>query len=187
MTVANGRAFLSIPGPTTVPDEVLAAMHRPAVDIYTGPLIEVTTSCLADLKRLFATRGQTYIYAANGHGAWEAAITNVLSRGDTVLVLESGRFALGWGEMAKMMGIEVEVLPGDWRRAVDPAAVEARLKQDKAGRIKAVLVVHNETSNGVLSRLAEIRKAIDAAGPPPPSVGAAWKTPGNPSTSAQAT
>ena len=164
MTVANGRAFLSIPGPTTVPDEVLAAMHRPAVDIYTGPLIEVTTTCLADLKRLFATRGQAYIYAANGHGAWEAAVTNVLSRGDKVLVLESGRFALGWGEMAKMMGIEVEVLPGDWRRAVDPAAVEARLKQDKAGKIKAVLVVQVDTASSVVNDIAAIRKAIDAAG-----------------------
>jgi alanine-glyoxylate transaminase/serine-glyoxylate transaminase/serine-pyruvate transaminase len=163
MTVANGRAFLSIPGPTTVPDEVLAAMHRPAVDIYTGPLIEVTTSCLADLKRLFATGGQTYIYAANGHGAWEAAVTNVLSRGDKVLVLESGRFALGWGEMAKMMGGEVEVLPGDWRRAVDPAAVEARLKADKAGSIKAVLVVQVDTASSVVNDIAAIRKAIDAA------------------------
>lgn len=164
MTVANGRAFLSIPGPTTVPDEVLAAMHRPAVDIYTGPLIETTMSCLADLKRLFGTRGQTYIYAANGHGAWEAAITNVLSRGDKVLVLESGRFALGWGEMAKMMGVEVEVLPGGWRRAVDPAAVEARLKADKAGSIKAVLVVQVDTASSVVNDVAAIRKAIDAAG-----------------------
>ncbi len=166
MTVANGRAFLSIPGPTTVPDEVLAAMHRPAVDIYTGPLIETTMSCLDDLKTLFATKGRTYIYAANGHGAWEAAITNVLSRGDTVLVLESGRFALGWGEMAKTMGIEVEVLPGDWRRAVDPAAVEARLKQDKAGRIKAVLVVQVDTASSVVNDIPAIRKAIDAAGHP---------------------
>lgn len=166
MTVANGRAFLSIPGPTTVPDEVLAAMHRPAVDIYTGPLIETTMSCLDDLKTLFATTGRTYVYAANGHGAWEAAITNVLSRGQTVLVLESGRFALGWGEMAKMMGVTVEVLPGDWRRAVDPAAVEARLKQDKAGEIKAVLVVQVDTASSVVNDIAAIRQAIDAAGHP---------------------
>ena len=97
MTVANGRAFLSIPGPTTVPDEVLAAMHRPAVDIYTGPLIDTTMSCLEDLRRLFRTAGRSYVYAANGHGAWEAALSNVLSRGQKVLVLESGRFAVGWG------------------------------------------------------------------------------------------
>src|SRR5262245_20132473 len=106
MTVAKGREFLSIPGPTNVPDAVLAAMHRPAIDIYSGELVGITESCLADLKALFKTKGRAYIYAANGHGGWEAALTNVLSRGDTVLVLESGRFALGWGEMAKMMGIE---------------------------------------------------------------------------------
>src|SRR3546814_6910006 len=110
MTVANGRAFLSIPGPTTVPDEVLAAMHRPAIDIYSGALVEVTASCLEDLGRLFRTRGRTYIYAANGHGAWEAALVNLFSKGDKILVLESGRFALGWGEMAAALGIRVEGL-----------------------------------------------------------------------------
>ncbi len=111
MSVRNGREFLSIPGPTTVPDEVLRAMHRPAVDIYNGSDLEKTTaSLLDDLKRIFRTEGRTYIYATNGHGAWEAAASNVLSRGDKVLVLESGRFAIGWGEMAAMMGVEVEVL-----------------------------------------------------------------------------
>ena len=140
MTVQNGREFLSIPGPTTVPDRVLRAMHRPAVDIYTGPLLEVTSSCLDDLRRVFRTEGRTYIYAANGHGAWEAAVSNVLSRGETVLVLESGRFAIGWGEMAAMLGVTVERLSGDPRRAVDPAALEARLRDDKAGAIKAILV-----------------------------------------------
>jgi alanine-glyoxylate transaminase/serine-glyoxylate transaminase/serine-pyruvate transaminase len=164
MTVANGREFLSIPGPTTVPDEVLAAMHRPAVDIYTGPLIELTTSCLEDLKRLFRTRGRSYVYAANGHGAWEAALTNVLSRGDTVLVLDSGRFARAWGEMAKMLGVAVEVLPGDWRRAVDPAAVEARLKADRTGKIRAVLVVQIDTASSAVNDIKAIRRAIDAAG-----------------------
>src|SRR3990170_4765221 len=110
MTLRNGREFLAIPGPTNVPDAVLNAMHRPAVEIYTGPLLEITRSCLEDLKRLFGTRSwRTYIYAANGHGAWEAALTNVLSRGDKVLVLGSGRFALGWGEAAKVLGAEVEI------------------------------------------------------------------------------
>jgi alanine-glyoxylate transaminase/serine-glyoxylate transaminase/serine-pyruvate transaminase len=99
-------------------------------------MIAITDSCLADLKKLFRTAGHTYIYAANGHGGWEAALTNVLSRGETVLALESGRFALGWGEMAKMLGVEVEVLKGDWRRAVDPAAVEERLKRDKGHTIR---------------------------------------------------
>jgi alanine-glyoxylate transaminase/serine-glyoxylate transaminase/serine-pyruvate transaminase len=163
MTVANGRQFLSIPGPTNVPDAVLAAMQRPAIDIYSGEMIAITDSCLADLKKLFGTAGHTYIYAANGHGGWEAALTNLLSRGETVLALESGRFALGWGEMAKMLGIEVEVLKGDWRRAVDPAAVEERLKRDKAHAIKALLVVQVDTASGVVNDIPAIRKAIDAA------------------------
>jgi alanine-glyoxylate transaminase/serine-glyoxylate transaminase/serine-pyruvate transaminase len=163
MTVGNGRQFLSIPGPTNVPDAVLAAMQRPAIDIYSGEMIAITDSCLADLKKLFRTAGRTYIYAANGHGGWEAALTNVLSRGETVLALESGRFALGWGEMAKMMGVEVEVLKGDWRRAVDPAAVEERLKRDKGQTIKALLVVQVDTASGVVNDIPAIRKAIDAA------------------------
>ncbi|MCH9012722.1 MAG: aminotransferase class V-fold PLP-dependent enzyme [Proteobacteria bacterium] len=166
MTVRNGREFLSIPGPTTVPDEVLSAMHRPAIEIYSGALEDITTSCLEDLRRVFRTRGRTYIYAANGHGAWEAALVNVLSRGDKVLVLESGIFAVGWGEMAAMLGVEVERLPGDWRRAVDPAAVEARLREDKAGEIKAVLVVQVDTASAVVNDIPAIRKAMDAAGHP---------------------
>jgi alanine-glyoxylate transaminase/serine-glyoxylate transaminase/serine-pyruvate transaminase len=164
MSLAKGREFLMIPGPTTVPDEVLRAMHRPAIDIYDGALLDVTASCLADLKTVFATRGKTFIYAANGHGAWEAALTNTLSRGDKVLVLDSGRFARGWGEMATMLGIEVEVLAGDWRRAVDPQAVTARLAADGEGAIKAVLVVQVDTASGVLNDIAGLRRAIDAAG-----------------------
>ena len=109
-------------------------MHRPAIDIYSGALLEVTTSCLEDLRQLFRTAGRVYIYAANGHGAWEAALVNVLSRGDRVLVLESGLFAVVWGEMARMLGLEVETLPGSGRRAVDPAALEARLRADRDGR-----------------------------------------------------
>jgi alanine-glyoxylate transaminase/serine-glyoxylate transaminase/serine-pyruvate transaminase len=163
MTVAKGREFLSIPGPTNVPDAVLAAMQRPAIDIYSGEMIGITDSCLADLKELFRTRGRTYIYAANGHGGWEAAASNVLSRGDTVLVLESGRFALGWGEMAKMMGVELEVLKGDWRRAVDPAAVTERLRRDKAHAIKALLIAQIDTASGVANDIPAIRKAMDAA------------------------
>ena len=164
MSVRHGREFLAIPGPTTIPDEVLRAMHRPAIDIYAGSLIELTASCLADLKQIFRTSGHTYIYAANGHGAWEAALCNVLSRGDTILVAQSGLFAVGWGEMAQVLGIEVEILPGDWRRAVDPAAVEARLRADQAGEIKAVLVVQIDTASSVVNDIPAIRKAIDAAG-----------------------
>jgi alanine-glyoxylate transaminase / serine-glyoxylate transaminase / serine-pyruvate transaminase len=164
MTLASGREFLSIPGPTTVPDEVLRAMHRPAIDIYSGALLEVTTSCLEDLRRLFRTSGRVYIYAANGHGAWEAALVNVLSRGDRVLVLESGLFAVVWGEMARMLGLEVDTLPGSPRRAVDPAALEARLRADRDGRIKAVLVVQVDTASGCVNDIRAIRAAIDAAG-----------------------
>ena len=166
MTVAKGREFLSIPGPTNVPDAVLAAMQRPAIDIYSGEMVGITDSCLADLRALFKTKGNAYIYAANGHGGWEAAFSNVLSRGDTVLVLESGRFAIGWGEMARMMGVEVEILKGDWRRAVDPAALEERLKRDKSHTIKAVMVVQIDTASGVINDIAAVRKAMDAAGHP---------------------
>ena len=166
MSVAAGREFLSIPGPTTVPDEVLRAMHRPAVDIYSGGLIDVTMSLLADLKRVFRTSGRTYMYAANGHGAWEAALCNVLSRGDKVLVLESGRFAVGWGEMGQKLGVDVEVLKGDWRRAVRPSDVEERLRADKAHAIKAVLVVQVDTASGVVNDIPAISKAIRAADHP---------------------
>jgi alanine-glyoxylate transaminase/serine-glyoxylate transaminase/serine-pyruvate transaminase len=163
MTVRGGREFLVIPGPTTVPDEVLQAMHRPAVDIYSGPLIALTDSLFADLTKLFRTAGRAYIYIANGHGAWEAALTNVLSRGDKVLVLESGRFAAAWGDAAAKLGCEVETLAGDWRRAVRPAEVEARLRADKAGRIKAILAVQIDTASGVVNDIAAIGKAIKAA------------------------
>src|SRR5579863_296807 len=131
MVVRAGREFLAIPGPTTMPDEVLQAMHRPALDIYSEEMVQLSDGLLRDLSRLFATRGQSYIYISNGHGAWEAVLSNVLSRGDKVLVLESGRFAIGWGHAAAAMGAGVEILKGDWRRAVRPAEVEARLRQDK--------------------------------------------------------
>jgi alanine-glyoxylate transaminase/serine-glyoxylate transaminase/serine-pyruvate transaminase len=161
--LARGREFLSIPGPTNVPEVVLQAMHRPAVDIYADELLATTAQCLADLKTVFRTEGSTYIYIANGHGAWEAALTNTLSRGNRVLVLESGRFAKGWGEQGSMLGLEVEILPGDWRRAVDPAAVEARLRADTTHQIKAVLVVQIDTASGVVNDIPAIRAAIDAA------------------------
>jgi alanine-glyoxylate transaminase/serine-glyoxylate transaminase/serine-pyruvate transaminase len=166
MTVANGREFLAIPGPTNIPDAVLAAMHRPAIDIYSGDMIDVTRTLLEDLPRIFRTAGRTYIYAANGHGGWEAAVSNVLSRGETILVLESGLFAVGWGEMARMMGVKIEVLKGDWRRAVDPAAVTQRLRADTGHEIKAILAVQIDTASGVVNDIAAIRQAINAAGHP---------------------
>ena len=166
MTVHNGRDFLALPGPTAVPEAVLRAMHAPAIDIYAGPLVETTESLIADLRAIFRTAGRCYIYAANGHGAWEAALANTLSRGDRVLVLESGRFAAGWGEMAAALGIDVDTLPGSWTRAIDPGAVEARLRADRAGAVKAVLMVHVDTASSVANDVAAVRAAIDAAGHP---------------------
>src|ERR1700759_734183 len=167
MTVRAGREFLAIPGPTTMPDEVLRAMHRPALDIYSDTMVQLTDSLLRDLSRLFATKGQSYIYIANGHGAWEAVLSNVLSRGDKILVLESGRFAIGWGDAAATMGADGEVLKGGCRRAIRPAEVEARLRQDKDHKIKAILVVQVDTASGAYNDIETIGKAIKATGHPP--------------------
>jgi alanine-glyoxylate transaminase / serine-glyoxylate transaminase / serine-pyruvate transaminase len=166
MTVRAGREFLAIPGPTNMPDEVLRAMHRPALDIYSDEMVELTDSLLRDLSKLFATKGRSYIHIANGHGAWEAVLSNVLSRGDKVLVLESGRFAIGWGNTAAAMGAEVEVLKGDWHRAIRPAEVEARLRQDKNHEIKAILAVQVDTASGAYNDIEAIGKVIKATGHP---------------------
>ena len=166
MTVRAGREFLAIPGPTTMPDEVLRAMHRPALDIYSREMIDLSDGLHRDLSRLFATKGKSYIHIANGHGAWEAVLSNVLSRGDKVLVLESGRFALNWGLAARAMGAEVEVLEGDWRRAVRPEQVEARLKKDESNEIKAILVAQVDTASGVVNDIEAIGKAVKASGHP---------------------
>jgi alanine-glyoxylate transaminase/serine-glyoxylate transaminase/serine-pyruvate transaminase len=166
MSLANGREFLSIPGPSVVPDAVLQAMSRPAINIYEGEIVETTQTILRDLKPVARTSARPFIYIANGHGAWEAALVNTLSRGERVLVLESGRFAAGWGEMARHMGCEVETLHAAPRRAVDPDAVEARLRADAARSIKAILVVQVDTASSVRNDIAAIRAAIDAAGHP---------------------
>ena len=162
MSVRGGREFLAVPGPTAIPDEVLQAMQRPAVEIFSKPLIALTDSLLRDLGRLFATEGHCYIYIANGHGAWEAALSNVLSRGDKVLALESGKFAVDWGDAAARLGLEVEVLKGDWRHAVRPAEVERRLRQDSGGTIKAILALQIDTSTGVVNDIAAISQAVRA-------------------------
>jgi alanine-glyoxylate transaminase/serine-glyoxylate transaminase/serine-pyruvate transaminase len=166
MVVRAGREFLAIPGPTNMPDEVLRAMHRPALDIYSEQMVELTDRLLRDLSKLFATKGQSYIHIANGHGAWESALSNVLSRGDKVLVLESGRFAIGWGNAAAAMGAEVEVLKGDWRRSIRPAEVEARLRLDTDHQIKAILAVQVDTASGAFNDIEAIGKAIKATGHP---------------------
>ena len=166
MTVRAGREFLALPGPTTMPDEVLQAMHRPALDIYSKEMIDLSDGLHSDLSKLFVTKGKSYIYISNGHGAWEAVLSNVLSRGDKVLVLESGRFAMGWGNAARMMGAEVEVLKGDWRRAVRIDEVEARLKKDEEHTIKAIVVAQIDTASGVVNDIEAIGKAIRRSGHP---------------------
>ena len=166
MPFDRGRHFLAIPGPSVIPDEVLRAMHRPAVNIYEGPLIDLTHSLYPDLKRIVGTAGEAFIYIANGHGAWDAALANLFSGGESVLVLESGTFAIGWGEFATAMGVEVEVLKAPKRRGVDPEAVEAHLRKDTSHAIKAVIVVQIDTASGVWNDIAAIRQAMDAAGHP---------------------
>jgi len=166
MTYAAGRHFLQIPGPTNVPDVVLRAMSAATID-HRGPEFqELATRLLRDLKPVFGTTNPVVIYPATGTGAWEAALTNTLSPGDTVLAFETGHFATLWQEMARGLGLHVDFVPGDWRHGADPEVVADRLAADTAHRIKAVCVVHNETSTGVTSRIPEIRAAIDAAGHP---------------------
>ncbi|MEL7173560.1 MAG: aminotransferase class V-fold PLP-dependent enzyme [Pseudomonadota bacterium] len=164
--LAFGRHFVAIPGPSVMPDRVLAAMAKPMPNIYEGALVEASEHMLAALPGIARTRGRAFCASSNGHGAWEMALTNTLSRGDKVLVLESGRFAVGWGEMGKVLGVDVEVLEGRERRAVDPAAVEERLRADTSHEIKAVLVVQIDTASSVWNDIAAIRAAIDAAGHP---------------------
>ncbi|MDQ5847506.1 MAG: aminotransferase class V-fold PLP-dependent enzyme [Pseudomonadota bacterium] len=162
-----GRHFLQIPGPTNVPDRVLRAIDFPTMD-HRGPdFADLGKAVLAGMKRVFkSTQGEVVIYPASGTGAWEAALVNTLSPGDRVLMSETGHFAVLWQKLAQRLGLEVEFLPGDWRHGADPDAIEKRLRADGDKRIKAVCVVHNETSTGVVSRIPEIRKAIDAAGHP---------------------
>src|SRR5688500_2601736 len=162
-----GRHYLQIPGPTNVPDRVLRAIDFPTMD-HRGPeFAELGKGVLAGMKRVFkSTQGEVVIYPASGTGAWEAALVNSLSGGERVLMAETGHFAALWQKLATRLGLEVEFLPGDWRHGADPEAIEKRLRADKEKRLKAVCVVHNETSTGVVSRIPEIRKAIDAAGHP---------------------
>jgi alanine-glyoxylate transaminase / serine-glyoxylate transaminase / serine-pyruvate transaminase len=159
----SGRHFLQIPGPTNVPERVLRAIDNPTID-HRGPEASaLARSVLARLKLVFKTKGAVVVYPASGTGAWEAALVNTLSPGDRVLMFETGHFATLWREMAGRLGLEAEFVPGDWRHGVDPAQVEAKLAEDRDHKIKAVMVVHNETSTGVTSRVAEVRRAIDRA------------------------
>jgi alanine-glyoxylate transaminase/serine-glyoxylate transaminase/serine-pyruvate transaminase len=149
-----------------MPDRILRAMDRPAID-HRGPEYGVLAErCYAGVKTVFKTDHPVLIYSSAGHGAWEAALTNVCSPGDRILMAETGAFSEQWRQMAEAFGLEVEYVPGDWRRGADPAAIEARLAEDSAHAIKAVAIVHNETSSGVISRAAEVRRAIDNANHP---------------------
>lgn len=166
MRYPSGRHFLQIPGPTNVPDRVLRAIDRPTID-HRGPEFgRLGREVLSEIRHIFKTRNPVIIYPASGTGAWEAALVNTLSPGDRVLMFETGHFATLWHRMATRLGLQAEFVPGDWRHGVDPALVEAKLAEDKARSIKAVCVVHNETSTGVTSRIGEIRKAIDRTGHP---------------------
>ena len=166
MTYRSGRHFLQIPGPTNVPDRILRAIDMPTMD-HRGPEFgKMGLEILAGLREVFQTRQPVVIYPASGTGAWEAALVNTLSPGDRVLMFETGQFATLWSKMAGRLGLNVEIVPTDWRRGVDPAFVEAKLKEDREHTIRAVCVVHNETSTGVTSRVAAVRAAIDAAGHP---------------------
>src|SRR5260370_753825 len=161
--MAHGYHFFMNPGPTNIPDRILRAMDRGSIDFTAAQFRAISDECFEGLKRVFKTKETILAYAATGHGAWEAALVNLFSPGDKVLVVESGFFSLNWGMRCEVFGIEVETLPNDWRRAIDPARLEARLRDDKEHQIKAVLLVHSETSTGVLNPVASLRRAIDAA------------------------
>jgi alanine-glyoxylate transaminase/serine-glyoxylate transaminase/serine-pyruvate transaminase len=166
MSYSAGRHFLQIPGPTNVPDRILRAIDRPTID-HRGPDFQrLGQEVLSGLKEVFKTRSPVIIFPASGTGAWEAALVNTLSAGDKVLMYETGHFATLWETMAKRLGLRPEFISSDWRHGPDPAAIEARLKEDTAHEIKAVCVVHNETSTGVTSRIGDIRAAINRAGHP---------------------
>jgi alanine-glyoxylate transaminase/serine-glyoxylate transaminase/serine-pyruvate transaminase len=166
MPLSHGRPYLAIPGPSVMPDRVLQAMHRPAPNIYAGALVDMVDGMIPDLKAVARTRHNAAIYISNGHGAWEGAVANTLGRGDKALVLATGRFGLGWAEIARRMGVEVEILDFGKRAPVDVAQVEERLSADKAHEFKAVLTVHTDTSTSVRNDVPGIRAAIDRAGHP---------------------
>ena len=164
--VQSGKHFLQIPGPTNVPDRVLRAMAQPTID-HRGPeFAQLAQEVFQGLKQIFKTSGAIVIYPSSGTGAWEASLVNTLSPGDKILMFETGFFATQWKNVALRLGLDVEFVPGDWRSGVDPNVVEARLAEDPKQTIKAVAIVHNETSTGVTSRVAEIRKAMERANHP---------------------
>lgn len=166
MDFASGRHFLQIPGPTNIPDRILRAIGRPIID-HRGPgFASLGHEVLDGLRPIFKTEQPVIIYPASGSGAWEAALINTMSPGDRVLMCETGHFAVLWQQIAHRLGIKTEIIETDWRHGAEPVAIREALTRDGAHEIKGVCIVHNETSTGVVSRIAEIRKAIDAAGHP---------------------
>ena len=162
----RGRQFFANPGPTNIPDSVLLATAHHTMDFNDPAFLEVYDTCLEGLRRLLRTRQHVFLYTGSGHAAWEASLVNLLSPGDTVLILESGYFSESWARMAKDLGLEVRTVPADWRMGVDIAAVRAALAEDAARAIKAVCVVHNETATGMMIPIQEVRAALDATGHP---------------------
>ena len=161
-----GRHFLQIPGPTNLPDRVLRAMDRAVID-HRGPeFAEISKSVLEKLKSVFKTTAPVIMYPGSGTGAWESAIVNTLNVGDKVLFFETGEFSIRWYDQAKQLKIDAEIVPGDWRHGIDPKVVAERLAADKDKKIKAVCVLHNETSTGIVNNIGEIRKAIDSVNHP---------------------
>ncbi|MEN8982476.1 MAG: aminotransferase class V-fold PLP-dependent enzyme, partial [Planktotalea arctica] len=166
MSLANGRTYLAIPGPSVVPDAVLRAMHRASPNIYEGELVDMMPDLVADLRRVARTDHHVAIYMGNGHAAWEAALSNVIAEDDLVLIPSTGRFCEGWGEMASGLGAQVELMDFGMKSPMDAGAIEARLRADTAHKIKAVLAVHVDTSTSIKSDIAAVRAALDAAGHP---------------------
>jgi alanine-glyoxylate transaminase/serine-glyoxylate transaminase/serine-pyruvate transaminase len=166
MSYSSGRQFVQLPGPTNVPERVLRAMARPTID-HRGPECgQIVLGVLEEIKEVFQTRGKVVIFPSSGSGAWEGALTNTLSPGDKVLMFNVGQFAALWIQVAEKLGLEVDAVDTDWRHGVDPQVVEAKLREDKEHKLKAVCVVHNETSSGVTSSVSGVRAAMDRAGHP---------------------
>ncbi|UWQ50861.1 aminotransferase class V-fold PLP-dependent enzyme [Leisingera caerulea] len=166
VNVSAGRSYLAIPGPSVIPDQVLQEMHRASPNIYAGELVEMTATLIPDLRRVARTQHEVAIYIANGHGAWEAALQNTLQPGDRVLVPSSGRFGIGWAEMAQGLGVETDILDFGNHAPWDMDRIAAALAADTGHRIKAVLAVHADTSSSIRNDVAALRRALDAAGHP---------------------
>ncbi|HYD07030.1 MAG TPA: aminotransferase class V-fold PLP-dependent enzyme [Reyranella sp.] len=160
-TKPRGRQFFNNPGPTNIPDRILRAMDRPVMDFLAPEFLEIHRASYAGMKRIFKTDQEIFFHASTGHGAWEAAVANLFSPGDLVLVIETGYFSLGFKELAETLGLKVEIVGADWRKGLEFAKLSERLAADKGHEIKAVLAVHNETATGMVLPLAEVRRAMD--------------------------